>query len=195
VIVAISGFFRVGELERFGRIRRSALLLALIALVGVLVLGVLPGLLVAVVLSLILLIKRLSRPPVVVLARDPDTGAWGRAERHPAWTREPGQLVVRSEGPLFYANAVAVKEHLLELVQSRNPGPHVVVLDLSGNHELDLETIDMLAELNGSLAAGRVELRLGAVHVSAAKVLRRAGLDERVRIEPTLEAATGPAHA
>jgi SulP family sulfate permease len=98
VVVAISGFFRVRELERFGRIRRSAFVLSLIALVGVLVLGVLPGLLVAVVLSLILLIKRLSRPPVVVLARDPETGAWGRAERHPGWAQEPSRLVIRSEG-------------------------------------------------------------------------------------------------
>jgi hypothetical protein len=83
-----------------------------------------------------------------------------------------------------------VKEHVLELAQSRN-GLRVVVLDLSGNHELDVETVDMLAELADSLADTRLELSLGAVHTEAARMLRRAGLDGRARIESTLDAATG----
>ena len=192
VIVAIAGFFRVHELERFRHVRSSAFVLALVALFGVLLLGVLPGLLVAVVLSLILLIKRLSRPPVVVLARDPQTGAWGRAQRHPDWSQQPGLLVVATEGPLFYANSEAVKERLTELVLTADPRPRTVVLDLAGNHELDLETIDMLAELADALHARGVELRLGAVHAGVHGLLRRGGVAGRLRIEPTLDAATRP---
>ena len=180
------------ELERFRYVRHSAFVLALVALFGVLLLGVLPGLLVAVVLSLILLIKRLSRPPVVVLARDPQTGAWGRAQRHPDWSQQPGLLVVATEGPLFYANSEAVKERLTELVLTADPRPRTVVLDLAGNHELDLETIDMLAELADALHARGVELRLGAVHAGVHGLLRRGGVAGRVRIEPTLDAATRP---
>ncbi len=86
VIVAISQFFRVDELRRFARLRRSAVILAVAALGGVLVFGVLPGLLIAAGVSLVLVIQRLSRPDVALLARDPATGAWGSRERHPGWT-------------------------------------------------------------------------------------------------------------
>jgi len=70
VVVAVAGFWRVGELRRFARLRRSAIVLSVTAIAGVLLLGVLPGLVVAAGLSLILVIKRLSRPPVGALARD-----------------------------------------------------------------------------------------------------------------------------
>jgi sulfate permease, SulP family len=75
VIVAIASFYRVDELRRFARLRMSAVVLALVALVGVLVLGVLPGLLLAVALSLVQLMQRLSTPLVTPLARNPATGA------------------------------------------------------------------------------------------------------------------------
>jgi high affinity sulfate transporter 1 len=195
VIVAISGFFRVDELRRFLRIRHDSFVVALVALVGVLLLGVLPGLLIAVLLSLVLLIKRLSRPPIVVLARDPRTGAWARADGHPRWTAPPGLLVVRTEGPLFYANSVVVKEHLTELVRSCDPRPDAIVIDLSANHELDVETLDMLGELADALASDGVALRLGAVHANVREILRRGGFDDRIAIELTLDAAATPGGA
>ncbi len=102
VIVAVAGFLRVDELRRFARVRTSALVFGLIALVGVLLLGVLQGLLVAAALSLGMVVQRLSRPTVARLARDPVTGLWGNAERNPEWEAPAGVLVVGSEGPLFY---------------------------------------------------------------------------------------------
>jgi sulfate permease, SulP family len=188
VVVAIAGFFRVDEFRRFARIRSSALVLAVVALVGVLVLGVLPGLLVAAGLSLIELIKRLSRPSVGTLARDPASGVWGNAERHPGWVSEPGVAVAAVEGPLFYANSVMVKDRLLELARSK-PVPQVLVLDLSHNHDFDLQTLDMLAELVDELAAEHVELRLAGVHAPALQLLRRRGLVPGLRVEPTIDAA------
>jgi MFS superfamily sulfate permease-like transporter len=140
-------------------------------------------------LSLILLVQRLSRPPVVTLVRDPRTGAWGRAERHPGGTVPPGALVAGVEGPLLYANANVVKERLLELVRTAKTRPIAVVLDLTGNHELDLETLDMLGDLAEALAGERVELRLAASHAAVLEALRRAGVAERVTVEPTLDAA------
>ena len=95
VIVAIMGFYDVGELRRFAVVRRSALALALVALAGVLVLGVLQGLIVAAGLSLVYVVFRLSRPAVGALGRDPRSGAWGWLERHPDWPAPPGTLVIR----------------------------------------------------------------------------------------------------
>ena len=162
---------------------------ALLALVGVLVAGVLPGLIIAAGLSFILLIQRLSRPPVGRLARDPASGAWGNAERHPDWVSTPEVLVVRADGPLFYANAVHVKEHVIDFASAADPKPRTLILDLAGNHGLDVETLDTLGELEDALAADGIELRLGGVPASALPLLQRSGLVSRLRVEPTLDAA------
>jgi MFS superfamily sulfate permease-like transporter len=188
VIVAVAGFYRVDELRRFAGIRRSALAVALVALAGVLVLGVLPGLVVTAALSLMVLIYRLSRPPVGLLARDPVSGAWGRVDRHPDWKAPAGIVVARVDWPLFYPNAVNVKEHLLALVRDAGERPGALVLELDQS-DIDVETLDVLAELNEALAAESVELRLASVRVPVVELLRRSGLTERVRIEPTLDAA------
>jgi SulP family sulfate permease len=189
VVVAIAGFFRVDELRRFARIRSSAALIALIALAGVLVFGVLPGLLVAAALSLIVVIQRLSRPEVGELARDPATGAWGWVDRHPDWEARRGVLVARVDGPLFYANASSVKERLLDLVGRSEPRPDAVVLELAESPDLDLGSLDMLGELADELAAQRIELRLASVRAPALELLRRSGLADRLRVEATTDAA------
>jgi MFS superfamily sulfate permease-like transporter len=189
VVVAISRLFRVDELRRFARVRTSALVLALVALVGVLVLGVLPGLIVAAALSLVVLIQRLSRPAVGQLARDPESGAWGHVERHTGWVSTPDVLVTAADGPLFYANAASVKDRVLDLAAGADPKPRMVVLDLSDSHDLDVETLDTLADLDEALAADGIELRLAGVRASARPVLERSGLASRLRVEPTLDAA------
>jgi MFS superfamily sulfate permease-like transporter len=145
VIVAVAGFWRVDELRRFARLRRSALVLSLTALVGVLVLGVLPGLIVAAALSLVLVIRLLSRPSVGTLGRDPATGVWERLDRHPGAEAADGVTVVRSDGPLFYANIVHVREWILATAGAE--GSRAVVIDLSTAGDLDVETLDTLAEL------------------------------------------------
>ena len=189
MIVAIASFYRVDELRRFARLRRNAVVLALVALVGVLVLGVLPGLLLAVGLSLVQLMQRLSTPPVTLLARNPATGAWGSKERHPDWGLAPGVVVAGAEGPLFYANAETVKKRLVESVYAAQPKPAALVLDLARNDEIDVQALDMLGDLADELASRGVELRLAGVHVRVLELLRRSGLAARVHIEPTLDAA------
>jgi sulfate permease, SulP family len=189
VVVAIAGFFRVDEIRRFARLRTSAVVLALIALGGVLVLGVLPGLIVTAGLSLVVVIKRLSRPPIGVLARDPLTGTWGRSDRHPEWQTVDGVMVVRVDAPLFYANVTVVKERLLALVRTTRPEPRALVLDLAATADIDVESIDTLGELAGSLAKTGVELVLVNVHMPVEELLRRGRVTEQVRIAPDVDAA------
>jgi high affinity sulfate transporter 1 len=192
VIVAIAGFWRVDELRRFAGLRRSAIVLSLVALVGVLAFGILPGLLVAAALSLVVLIQKLSRPQVGRLARDPATGVWGRLDRHSEWELRDDVVAARVEGPLFYANARAVQDRLLALVHSAEPRPRALVLDLSESPGLDVETLDMLADLAGRLEAEGVELALGGVYARALDLLRKSGLADRIRVERTVDAAVGP---
>jgi high affinity sulfate transporter 1 len=189
VVVAVARFADVAALRRYARLRRTAVAFALVALVGVLVLGILEGLVVAAAASLVLVIQRLSRPTVGPLARDPASGAWGLAANHPGWERDPAVLVVRSDGPVFYPNAGYVKERVLAEVAAAEPAPRVVVLDLSASGELDVQDVDTLAELADALARDGIELRLASVRAAAAEMLRRAGLDRRARVAPTIDAA------
>lgn len=189
VVVAIAGFFRVDELRRFARLRTSAVGLAMLALVGVLFLGVLPGLIVAAGLSLILVIHRLSRPPLGTLARDPATGVWGRTDRHPDWETVDDVVVARVEGPLFYANAMSVKERLLALSRDAEPQPRALVLDLAETSETDVESVDVLGGLADTLTAAGIELHLTSVRGPVLHILQRAGVTERVRVDPTLDDA------
>ena len=189
VIVAVSGFFDVAELRRFAHVRRSAIVTALLALAGVLALGVLEGLVVTAGLTLVYVVQRISRPSVGALARDPVSGAWGRADRHGSWGAPDGALVARSDGPLLYPNANSVKDHVLALVAAAEPRPRSVVLDLSTTTELDVQTADSIDELRQQLARDDIELRLAAVRAPARQVLDRAGVSDRVPIAATIDDA------
>jgi SulP family sulfate permease len=181
VVVAVSGFLRVDELVRFARIRRSAVVLSLVALVGVLLVGVLPGLVIAVALSLVLVVRRLSRPSVSALVRNPINGEFRTRARHSDWEPVPGVLVTRVDGALFYANATVVKERLLALVDDEQP--RTLVLSLGESPELDLESVDMLDDLRGALDRAAVELLIVDVHDRAEAILDRAGVLRRIHVE------------
>jgi MFS superfamily sulfate permease-like transporter len=118
-------------------------------------------------LSLITVIQRLSRPQVSVLA-PADSPA--------------DELVTRVDGPLFYANAVSIKDRVLATVRSEVVRPKVVVLDLSESPDLDVGSVDMLDELATTLGREGSELRLRNVHARAAAILERSGLADRVPI-------------
>jgi SulP family sulfate permease len=189
VIVAVSGFFNVVELRRFAYVRRSAIFTALLALVGVLVLGVLQGLVVAAGLSLVYVVERLGRPSVGALARDPATGVWGRADRHEGWEGPADALVVRSDGPFLYPNANLVKERVLALAAEGDRRQRTVVLDMSPSIDLDLQTADTLEELREQLERDGIELRLAAVRAPARVILERSGVADRVPIAATIDEA------
>jgi high affinity sulfate transporter 1 len=184
VIVAVTGFLRADELARFARIRTSAIVFAGLALLGVLTLGVLQGLVVTAGLTLVDIIRRFSRPGVARLARDPVSGAWGAADRHPEWELPDGVVVVRYEGPLFYPNAVYAKDATLAL----GAGAPRIVLDLSSSADLDVAGLDAL----GELAAAVPELWVAAPHVLVRKRIRAAGLEDRMHLAPTIDAAITP---
>jgi sulfate permease, SulP family len=87
-------------------------------------------------------------------------------------------LAVRIEGPLFYANAIAVKERVLALARGDDRHPRVLLLDLGASTDLDVESADMLAELRDSLEREGIELQLANVRAQALEILRRSGLTD-----------------
>ena len=157
VISAVAGFLNLPALRRIARLRRDAFVLAMLALAGVLVFGVLGGLLLAVVLSILLLLDRQSRPGSTVRA-------------------EPGLLVLRLDAPMLFINAKLVRDRVREQLAAATGPVRIVLVDLRFSHDLDVEGLDVLAALHAELAQRGVELWLGNVRATVHERLRRGGL-------------------
>ncbi|CAL9271812.1 putative sulfate transporter [Streptomyces sp. SudanB5_2050] len=210
VIVAVRGFLRVGELRRYARLDRSSLWVALTALLGVLLFDLLPGLLLAVALSLVLFIAAASRRHVAVLGRLPGSGArdgrpgdgrvllYGDTDMHADAEPVPGVLVVRPDGSLFFGNISRVRLAVRDQVRAADPPPHTVVLDLGDSYHLGVPVLDTLDELRDELHRHGVALCLAHVRARAATDLARHPLATRLgrhALHPTVDdavrAATG----
>jgi sulfate permease, SulP family len=192
VIVAVRGFLRTEPLRRYFALDRRSLWTATTALLGTLVFDLLPGLLIAVALSLVWFIAAASRARLAVLGRLPGNGGYGDLVDHPDATTTPGLLRVRPDGPVFFANANPLRLGVLDLVRTTVPPPRVVVLDLSSSFRLSLPTLDTLTELDDELHQRGVELWLARVRSTATAELQASGLTDRLgptHLHTTLEDA------
>jgi SulP family sulfate permease len=202
VIHAVWGLFDVAALRRFARLSRPDLAVALTALLGVLALDTLPGLLLAVSLSLVLLVYKASRPHIAVLGRSPDGRELGDVAQHRDYQTVPGVLIVRPDAPLFFANSTILRDAIREDVRAADPRPHAVLLDLEATSSLDVPTNDMLGELAEDLESEGVELRLARVRAPVRSLLHESGVatrigDEKIhpRVEDGLAALQSPKQA
>ena len=185
VIYAVLGFVNVGAMKRVRELRRESFYLALAALIGVLVLGILPGLLITVATSLVLLLSRISRPSLPEIAPLPGSDAAVAIANHPELKPLPGLLILRPEMFAIYANASWIRVTVLASVASEDRPIEVVVLDLEASPDLDITTLENLASLRRDLSIQHVELWLSNVHATARAALdraRQAGIVESDRI-------------
>ncbi|MFI1092276.1 SulP family inorganic anion transporter [Streptomyces sp. NPDC020917] len=157
VVVAVRGFLDVGAMRRYWNRDRPSFAVAATALLGVLVFDLLPGLLLAVLLSLALFIAAASRPELSVLGRVPGTTVYADAEAHAAETFD-GLLLVRPDGTLFFGNAARVRNEIGALAAERRP--RVAVLDLTASYRFGVQVLDTLGELREELARTGTDLWL-----------------------------------
>ncbi|MBV8876788.1 MAG: SulP family inorganic anion transporter [Gammaproteobacteria bacterium] len=173
VVHAVSKSLRTSVFSNYFAWRRDRLL-AIAAVLAVLLLGVLQGLLAAIGLTVVLLLRSLARPRLSVLGR---VGAhdYLSTARFPAAVTVPGMLVLRPEEPLFFANAEPLLAQVRERVRA-TPAARVVVLSLEESPDLDSTALEALAELCDWLDARAIELRLARLKDSAREALARANL-------------------
>lgn len=181
VLTAIAGLIDIGALYRMWRVSRFDFWAAVIALCAVLFLGILQGILLAALASLVLVLIRASRPHVAFLGRIPGTRLYSDLERHPENEEPPNALAFRPEASLLYINTEHVLAEVLERITSRGTADlRLVICDLSASPFIDLAGVSMLHALQKELAARNVPLRLVGAHGYVRDVLRGAGIIDEV---------------
>ena len=190
VLTAVYGLLDFPALLRMWRVSRLDFLAAAIALMGVLLLGILQGILLAALASIVLLLFRASRPNVAFLGRIPGTNSYSDLARHPENEPLPGVIVFRPEASLIYVNTDAVLEAVLNRLRQTAPTDiRLVVCDLSAAPYVDLAGSRMLRELHAELASrGIAPAHRWRPWISARFAARRRGRRQGRRARPRRDA-------
>jgi len=179
VLVAVKGLIKVKDLKELWRVSRFEFTIAVAAVVGVLLLGILRGVLLAAIISMLMMIRRVAAPYVAVLGRIPGARRFSDMERHPDNEAVPGVLVVRVEASVLYFNTEHVREQLDARIAAA-AGLRAVVWDLSSAPYVDTSAARMIADLQQELAKRGVVLRLVEARARVRDLLRDMGLEEHV---------------
>jgi len=180
VLVAVAGLFKLSALKQLWRFERPEFVVAMAALVGVLGSGLLRGVMIGAVISMVQLIRRASRPHVAVLGRIPGTRRFSDLERHPDNEPVPRMLIFRSEASLIYFNIDHVRDTILDRVRAAATPPERVLLDLSSTPYVDLQSAQTLAGLADELAASGIKLQAVEARASVRDRLRKEGIDAKL---------------
>src|SRR4051812_39653047 len=175
VIDALVGLLTLTGLRRYLNTSRSDFVFFAGAMLGILAFGIIAGILIGVALSLLLLIARSSRTSVRPLGREPVSGVFHDLDDQPGLVTDPEVLVLRIDGPLFFADADHFRSRVHELA-FRDPPPSGVVVDAESVFLTDTDGADILVQVAGELRARGITLALARVHPACLDLWRRAGV-------------------
>lgn len=191
VIVYSIGLIQPAEFRTILRVRRTEFIWAVAAFAGVVLLGTLQGIVVAILVSLVALAHQAANPPVHVLGRKPGTNVFRpRSKEHPEDETLPGLLLLRLEGRIFFANAERIADKMRPLIDEAKP--KVVALDLSGVFDLEYTALKMLTEREKRQRERGVSLWLVGLNPDVLAMVQRSPLVEvlgRERMHFNLEVA------
>lgn len=180
VVYAALRLVDVPEFKRLARFRHSELILALATTAAVLVLGVLYGVLVAIVLSILDLLRRVARPHDAIQGFVPGVAGMHDIDDYPEADVEPGLLVYRYDAPLFFANAENFRERALAAVDEFEGAVEWFVLNAEANVEVDLTALDALGQLRADLQRRGIVFAMARVKQELRDELEAAGLLDKI---------------
>ena len=180
VLTAILGLFDFRGLLHMWRVSRIDFYAAAVAIVGVLLLGILQGILLAALVTILLLLARASRPHVAFLGRIPGTNSYSDLARHPENEPLANVIAFRPEAALLYVNAGAVFEAVIASLPRGRSTIHAVVCDLSSSPYLDLAGARVLNAIYDELATRGISLQIVGARGRVRDLLRADGLGEKV---------------
>ncbi len=197
VIAAVLPLLKTADLRRLYRIDTADFSIAVVCLCGVLVVGVLGGIIVAIVASLVVLVHRGFRPEVAVLGRsrsqetNEDIG-YRDVSRHREVETFPGLVIFRFDQEIFFANATFFRDQIQRLASTTKPPPRTILVDAAAVTHIDTTGLDMLTELHDELSADSITLTFARIKGPVQDTLDRAGLTDQLgpeHVYPTIKAA------
>lgn len=192
VVHAVAHLVDVDTLTYYAKLRGGSIWGALAALFGVLQMGILKGLIFAVALTLVGVMRKLSAPQDSVLGRLAGSGNFVDVDRHPEAERIPHLLIFRPNGMLFFANANRVRNHLREFTKQSDTSLRAVLINLEASPEIDVTSLEMLEQLRSELEESGIVLYFARVADRVRDLFDRSGFVERVgsnRIFPGVDSA------
>ena len=180
VVIATSvGLVNLPDFAAIRRIRRVEFRWAAAATAGVILVGTLPGILAAVVLSLANLIAQANDPPVYTVRRKRGTDVYRRqTDEHPDDETFPGLLILRTEGRIYFGNAQRIADKMALIIRAARP--EVVILDFGAVPDIEYTALKMLVEAEERLRANGTELWLARLNPAALDVVQRSPLGARL---------------
>jgi SulP family sulfate permease len=180
VIATALALIEVTELQRLWRVRRADLLMSLVTFGGVLAFGVLGGISVGVVVSLLDVLRRAVQPNRAVLGMMDGTPTYRAVDNYPRAETLPGLLVYRFDAPLFFANADVLRDELLRLAETADPPVREVVVDAEGMNDLDTTGVVALERVAAELRKRGARFSMARVRTSVRELMRRTGLEDEI---------------
>ena len=177
VIVYSVGLIKPGEFREILRVRRTEFIWALIAFVGVMLVGTLKGIIVAIIASILALAYQAANPRLHVLGRKPGTNVFRpRSQEHPEDETFPGLLILRPEGRIFFANAEQLGHKIRLRIQEMQP--KIVALDLSAVFDLEYTALKMLDEGEKKHRERGIRLWLVGMNPDVLSMIQKSSLGE-----------------
>jgi sulfate permease, SulP family len=180
IIAAAINLIEIKPLLQVYRLRRLEFYLALVTLVGVLTIGVLTGILVAVGLALVVVIGRISRPHDAVLGSVEGVDGYQDIEQYANCETVPGLIAYRYDAPLFFANADHFLTEVQELIDTAQPPVEWLLIDAEAIVDIDVTATEAISTLQRELERRGVVLAIARANHPLQEMLKRAGLTERI---------------
>lgn len=176
VICACLGQIQISQIVRLYQLRRSEFVFSIACFLGVIVLGVIQGIFIAVGLALFAFIWRAWRPHNAVLGRVDGLKGYHDVLRHPEAKRIPGLVLFRWDAPLFFANAAVFEERVEQAIALAPTPTKWVVVAAEPVTDVDITAADMLAELDKKLHQAGMDLCFAEMKGPVKDILKRYGL-------------------
>ena len=181
ILMAVASLFRFAELRRLWVDHRGEFFVAIMALLGVLWAGLLRGVLIGAIISIVMLIRRVSSPHVAFLGRIPGTRRYSDLSRHDTNEPIPDVLAFRVEAGIVYFNVDHISQTVMNRVRSMHPQPSAVICDLSTSPNVDMAGARFFLSLHAELEKRGIALRLVEARSKVRDMLRLEGVETKVR--------------
>ncbi len=180
VLVAIRGLVDLKEFKQLYKIDKREFIIAFIALLGVILFGILKGVLLAAIVTLVLLIKAASSPRVAYLGRIKGTPLYSDVLRHPENETVPGILIIRVEASLLYFNADYVRNQVWAKIEKEGSSLKSVIFDMSSTPYMDIAGARLLNRMCLDLKARGISIYIAEALSEVRDLLRAVGLESQI---------------